>query len=154
MQKHIRKNVNRQDYEKYKYNYICAVLSYVLYFCSLAGITTGVFSQTNVDFNKKNFPDKKKELRAALKELGQGDDLYEQAILPNSGNFSLALDHYLKAQDFNPNNALLNYKIGKCYLNSYNKIKAIPYLETALKLDPKVNPGYSLFIRTGISFKP
>jgi len=106
----------------------------------ITGITANVFSQTNIEFNKKSFPDNTSQLRAALKELGAGDDLYDQAILPNSGNFSLALDHYLKAQDFNPNNALLNYKIGKCYMNSYNKTKSIPFLEKALLLNPKVSP--------------
>ena len=107
----------------------------------IVGITANVFSQTNVDFSKKNFPDKKKELKAALKELKKGNELFDGALTPNSGNFTAALEHYLKANDFNPNNALLNYKIGKCYINSYNKIKAISFLETALKLDPKVNPG-------------
>ena len=110
-----------------------------LTFLFAAGTTGSVFSQVNVEFSKKNFPDKTKELRTALKEMGSGDDLYDQATLPNSGNFALALDHFLKAQDFNPNNALLNYKIGKCYLNSYDKTKSIPFLENALKLDPKVN---------------
>ena len=106
-----------------------------LIFFFISGITVKLYSQTNVEFDKKSFPGKKTELKAALKELGTGDDLYELG----GGNYTLALDHYLKAQDFNPNNALLNYKIGKCYLNSYDKIKSIPYFESALKLNEKVN---------------
>lgn len=101
----------------------------------ITGISANLYSQTNVEFSKKSFPDRKDELKAALKELGAGDDLY----MLGGGNFTLALDHYLKAQTFNPNNALLNYKIGKCYLNSYDKIKGIEYLEKSLSLDPNAS---------------
>lgn len=90
----------------------------------------------NVEFDKKNFPSQKEELKAALKELKAGEELYVQG----GGNYLLALSNFLKAQEFNPNNALLNYKIGRCYLNSVDKTKAIIYFENALKLDPKVSP--------------
>lgn len=92
------------------------------------------YAQENVEFNKKNFPGKKKELKEALKELSAGDELYDLG----GGNFTLAIDHYLKVQNFNPNNALLNYKLGNCYLNSADKKKSISYFETAVKLNPKV----------------
>ena len=85
------------------------------------------FSQENVDFNKKNFPGKKKELKEALKELAAGDALYDLG----GGSFTLAIDHYLKVQAFNPNNAMLNYKLGNCFLNSADKKKSIAYFETA-----------------------
>ncbi len=92
------------------------------------------FAQKNVEFDKKNFPDQKSELKEALKELGAGDDLYELG----GGNFTIAIDHYLKAQAFNPNNALLNYKLGKCFLNSPDKKKSIPYFESAVKLNSNI----------------
>ena len=114
--------------------------SVFLVFIAVLFITGRIFSQ-NVEFDKKNFPNNKKELKEALKEFSYGDDLYNDAIVPNSGNYTLALDHYLKAQNFNPNNAILNYRIGRCYLNSYDKSKAATYLENALKLDPKVDPN-------------
>ncbi|NTW31724.1 MAG: hypothetical protein HGB12_03715, partial [Bacteroidetes bacterium] len=115
-----------------RHSIIVSVLAITLIF------TCKIFSQ-NVEFDKKNFPGIKDQLKAALKELSLGDELYDLALVPNSGNFALALDYYLKAQDFNPNNALLNFKIGRCYLNSFNKTKSISYFETALKLDAKVN---------------
>lgn len=114
--------------------------SVFLVFIAVLFITGRIFSQ-NIEFDKKNFPNNKKELKEALKEFSYGDDLYNDAIVPNSGNYTIALDHYLKAQVFNPNNALLNYRIGRCYLNSYDKSKAATYLENALKLDPKVDPN-------------
>lgn len=90
----------------------------------------------NVEFDKKSFPTKKDGLKAALKELKAGDELYELG----GGNYFTALDHYLLAQDFNPNNALLNYKIGKCFLFSIDKIKSIKYFENAVKLNDKISP--------------
>lgn len=92
------------------------------------------FSQDNVEFSKKNFPGKKKELKVALKELSAGDALYDLG----GGNFTLAIDHYIIAQNFNPNNAMLNYKLGNCYLNSADKKKSIAYFESAVKLNSKV----------------
>jgi outer membrane protein OmpA-like peptidoglycan-associated protein/Tol biopolymer transport system component len=103
-------------------------------FVLLAFLAQQGFAQENVDFNKKNFPGKKKEFKEALKEIGAGDELYDLG----GGNFTLAIDHYLKAQNFNANNAMLNYKLGKCYLNSADKKKSIAYFESAVKLDSKV----------------
>ncbi len=102
----------------------------------IAGFTSGLYSQTNVEFEKSNFPDRKKELKAALKEIELGDALYQTG----GGNYTLALDHYLPAQGFNPNNALLNYKIGKCYFNSADKTESIKYFENAVKLNSTVSP--------------
>lgn len=90
----------------------------------------------NVTFTKSNFPNKKKELKDVIKAIEKGDEYY---ILGRSGMYKAALDYYLKANRFNPNNTVLNYKIGKCYLNSVEKIKAIPYLEKALDIDPNKN---------------
>lgn len=106
------------------------------------------FAQENVEFSKKSFPDKKSELKVALKELGAGDELYELG----GGNYTLAIDHYLKAQAFNPNNAMLNYKLGKCYLNSPDKKKSIPYLESAVKLNPNVAPDLPYLLAQAYHF--
>ncbi len=44
-----------------------------------------------------------------------------------------ALYHFLKLHNFEPFDASVNYKIGKCYLNIIgSKTKAIPYLENAV----------------------
>jgi outer membrane protein OmpA-like peptidoglycan-associated protein len=88
----------------------------------------------DVQFDKKNFKDNKKMFKEANKELRVGDDYF--AI----DRFTPALDHYKNAQSFNPDNALLNYKLGKCYLRTINKVKSIPYLEKAFKLNPAVDP--------------
>ena len=92
------------------------------------------FSQ-NVEFDKKNFSkDEKKDFKEANRELKEGDDYFAY------NRFSTALQHYISAQRFNPDNALLNYKVGKCYLRTVSKIKSIPYLEKAYKLNPSIVP--------------
>ena len=48
--------------------------------------------------------------------------------------FIQAIFHYQKAQDFNPNNAELNYKIGSCYLFTNQKEKAADYLLRTMDL--------------------
>ena len=90
-----------------------------------------LFSQ-NVEFKKQNFKDRADELKDAQKQIKEGDNLFEDgAYLP-------ALEPYLKANEFNPNNVFLNYKIGVCYLHSSFKQKSLSYLEKAFKLNPTV----------------
>jgi len=89
----------------------------------------------SVEFNKYNFPNHKEELSDALDQIKQGDKYYEQG----PGVYHLAIVEYKKAEKFNPNNALLNYKIGRCYLNDNNKAEAINYLKKAIDIDPRIS---------------
>jgi outer membrane protein OmpA-like peptidoglycan-associated protein/tetratricopeptide (TPR) repeat protein len=91
------------------------------------------FSQ-NVDFTKQNFPDDKKELKKIIKLLRKGDYYFYD----NDRAFNEALVYFLQANQFNPDNALLNYNIAICYLNTYEKYNALPYAEKAKELDPNV----------------
>lgn len=101
-------------------------------------ITNMAFSQ-NVDFTKKNFPNDPKGLKKALDSIKAGDKYY---VMAPEWRFN-AIPYYLSANKFNPNNALLNYKIGYCYLTKYSafKTRAIPYLEAAFKLNQSVAPN-------------
>ena len=99
-------------------------------------ITANIFAQ-NIEFTKDNFKDNKDGLKEAKNNIEKGDELFALATV----FYKQALDpFYLSAQKFNPNNALLNYKIGKCYLYSNYKLKSIPFLEKALQLNPAVDP--------------
>ena len=89
----------------------------------------------SVAFNKYNFPQHKKELSDALYNVKTGDKFYDQG----QGMYSFAIDHYMKANRFNPNNALLNYKIGRCHLIDNDKSEAQKYLEKAYELDPRIS---------------
>lgn len=97
-------------------------------------------AQPNKEFKPENFPGNGAGLKAASDELKAGDKRYE------SGLFRAALEHYLKAYAFNPDNALLNYKIGNCYLSTrvFEKSRAVPYIEKAFRLDPAVMPDIHL----------
>ena len=95
--------------------------------------TTTAFSAAaqSTAFTKDNFGDNKEGLKNANRELKAGDDDYRA----DPPRYAAALSHFLAAQEFNPNNAPLNVKIGDCYLNSATKTAALPYLQKAAKLD-------------------
>ncbi len=90
----------------------------------------------NVEFNKENFPKKEKEFKEARANFNQGVKNYELG----RGSYLIALDYFLKANTFNPNNAELNYYIGSCYLNTVQKLNSIPYFEKSLTLNPTQFP--------------
>lgn len=95
-----------------------------------------VFAQDkNIEFSKANFPGNQEKLKEALNAIKEGDRYYNVSAVLHP----IALEHFLKAQEFNPDNAELNMKIGRCYLSSHQKTKALEYLERAIILDPKVD---------------
>lgn len=91
----------------------------------------------NIEFDKKNFPNDKDGLKKAQSAIKEADKLLEK-----KGKIEMqrALELYLSANTFNPNNALLNYKIGVCYINSLNKLPSMQYFEKAANLNPAVDP--------------
>jgi outer membrane protein OmpA-like peptidoglycan-associated protein len=128
-------------------------------------------SAQNVEFDKDNFKDRKDEFKAARNNFEDGNKLFEEGwgvykeqvklfiekygFYPTTINevdmggyeqFQAALPLFLKAQDFNPNNALLNYRIGFIYLNSNYKLKAKPYFEKAFALNPAVSPDINYML--------
>ena len=90
------------------------------------------FSQ-NIEFKKKNF-DSPEQFEKAKAALEKGDEFFF------AGNFEKAVSPFKEAQELNPNNALLNFKIGACYLKNDELEKSMPYFEKAQKLNPKVDP--------------
>ncbi len=100
-----------------------------LFFISILFFYYSSFAQ-NIEFTKENFPGKSDELTAAQKNLQEANSILKRG----ETWYDKALDFFNKAQEFNPNNAILNYKIGKCHLNLVDKPKAIPYFEKALVL--------------------
>jgi len=104
-----------------------------------------IFGQGNVPFDKKLFKNDKENFNAAMDNLYDGNDAYEDL------SFRIALGSYIKANDFNPNNSELNYKIGICYINSANASEALPYLQKAYKLDREI--AKDLRYRIGQSYQ-
>jgi outer membrane protein OmpA-like peptidoglycan-associated protein len=95
--------------------------------------------QTNTEFSKANFKSKPTELKEAQKNILTGDLNYYKLL------YGKALDSYIPANKFNPNNAELNAKIGHCYLKSSNRSEALGYLKKAFKLDPQMD-GYFIYL--------
>lgn len=100
-------------------------------------ISLALFSQQNTSFDKKNFPNDKDGWKLAKNNLQNGDEEYEAE---QYGGYMKAIEFYLKANSFNPNNAMLNYKIGTSYLYSVQPEKSLEYFQKALKLDPRIAP--------------
>jgi outer membrane protein OmpA-like peptidoglycan-associated protein/tetratricopeptide (TPR) repeat protein len=94
------------------------------------------YAQVNKEFTRENFPDKKSEVKKALKDIEQGDGfLYEEYP-----KYSNALECYEKANDFNPDNASVNFKMGICTIKGKgNKTSSIVNFEKAYKLKADVN---------------
>jgi outer membrane protein OmpA-like peptidoglycan-associated protein len=100
------------------------------------------YSQQNVEFDLKNFPGEKKAVRDALRFIEAGDSYY----LAEDYVKYLAIEYYLAAQAFNPNNAQLNFKIGICYLYSPNKYRSLEYLKRAYQINPKIDEHIAFYL--------
>ena len=90
----------------------------------------------DVEFSKENFKDKKDELKIAKNEMELGDEIMEKEAV----FYKNAIPHYLIAFKLNPNNALLNFKLGKCYFHSSFRSKCTSFFEKAYQLNPEVDP--------------
>ena len=99
-------------------------------------LTFQLFAQ-NIEFEKENFESNKDGLKEAQKNIKEGDKLFETGY---PGNFRIALDFYLLANKFNPQNALLNYRIGSCYLYSYmESTKCLDFFSKAYSLNKNIS---------------
>lgn len=105
------------------------ILINALLFCFLIEINA-----QNVEFNATNFPSKLVELNQAQTDLNEGMKLFKEGTF----RYKRALPLLEKANEFNPNNAILNYHIAMCYMYSSFKNKAKVHFERALELDNKV----------------
>ena len=85
-----------------KSNYPVIVLLFVL-----SGLNS--FSQTNVKWEKQNFPGRESEYSKAFKAYDEGNKLFYYVGPPA---YEGALVQYLEAYAFNPNNDELNFHIG------------------------------------------
>lgn len=109
------------------------------------GLTINFGFSQNVEFSKENFKDRKDELKAALKDIEKGDEYMNLETY----YFKNAIPLYLNAYKLNPNNDVLNYHLGKAYLYSNFKDKAIEYFAKAVQLNPQVAPDINLYLGMG-----
>lgn len=116
--------------------------------CVIAVFLIGIISAfaQSVEFEKVNFPNDKSGFKDAKRAMEDGDDFFNKSQKEGYKLYNDALELYLTANSFNPNNALLNYKIGVCYLNSAWKQKALTHLEKAYKLSPNVGENVHYYL--------
>ncbi len=111
---------------------------------ALTLIVSFIFSQEDVSFKKSNFAGLSYELNIAKKQIKNADIL---VFTENRFNEGLAL--YMKAQEFNPNNSNLNFKIGLCYYNTTQKYDCLQYFKTAYKLNQEVDKKIDYYLGRG-----
>jgi outer membrane protein OmpA-like peptidoglycan-associated protein len=110
--------------------------SSIILSCGLLGLASPLVRAQSVPFTKEQFTIDKDGLKLAQRELELGNHEFSA----DPARFGAALPHYLRAQKFNPKNALLNARIGECYLHSATKQEALPYLQRAEQLDATAEP--------------
>jgi len=115
----------------------------IVFILSLVAAQTVWAQQQSVPFEKKFFKDDVKTFKMAVDSIEKGDEIigFDAKHLTAMWHFK-AVAPYLFANKLNPNNDLLNYKIGVCYLTKSSPFKTmgIPYLEKAFQLNPNVAP--------------
>ncbi|MBI4947165.1 MAG: hypothetical protein HY840_12290 [Bacteroidetes bacterium] len=111
-------------------------------------------AEETMEFSEENFPNDKDGLKEAKRNIEEGDDFFDKSQKNGLNLYSSALPFYLKANIFNPNNALLNYKIGVCYLNSDSKDKALDPLSKAYKLKPDVGDSIKVYLDRARNLNP
>jgi tetratricopeptide (TPR) repeat protein len=110
--------------------------SSIILSCGLLGLASPLVRAQSVPFTKEQFTIDKDGLKLAQRELELGNHEFSA----DPARFGAALPHYLRAQKFNPKNALLNARIGECYLHSATKQEALSYLQRAEQLDAAAEP--------------
>ena len=120
--------------KKYKGKRILFFLMFIFAF------SNNIISQ-DIQFSSSYFPNSP-GLKEAKKNIRMGNSLF----IKGEGYYNEALDYYLKANLFNPDNAELNYKIGICYLYTADKDKAVEHLEKAYRLKSDVTEDITYYL--------
>ena len=110
-------------------------LRFILLIVFSISLSFHAFSQENVKVKKMEFKTGNSEgLSEAWKSIKQGDKFFKEG----KGTYRDARRQYLLANEYNAENAELNYKIGICYLFSDDKFESQEYLEKAFVLKEDV----------------
>jgi len=116
-----------------------------IFYLFLFVLPFAALGQKDTEFSKANFEDKK-GLKEAERNINSGDGFYTYEYDSGDNLKYLAIDYYLKANNFNPNNSMLNFKLGICYLSSPNKYKALDYLKKAYQLKPDIDEHIAFYL--------
>ncbi|MFO7668835.1 MAG: OmpA family protein [Bacteroidales bacterium] len=106
-------------------------------------VPAALLGQEDVTIKKKEF---KTGVEIGFKEAWSSVKEGDKQFKEGRGTFDLARDHYLYANQYNPDNAELNYKIGACYLFTDDKYIAIDYLLRSYDLKEEVSQDIHLLL--------
>lgn len=105
-----------------------------------------LYGQVPLQVSKSDFKINKEGFRDAWKSIKEGDRLYKSGV----GMYPQAVICYLLANDYNSNNAELNYKIGVSYLQGSDPAKSLEYFLSAYDIKPDVTDD--ILLLTGKSY--
>lgn len=91
-------------------------------------------SAQSIEFKKRNFKQRVPEFKIAHKEFKKGNRMFDKG----KGKYPEALKHFRVAHKFNPNNALLNLKMGIILLEGIYDSTSLGFIKAAIDLDPGV----------------
>lgn len=122
-------------------------------------ILNGLFAQQDIPFEKDYFKDRKDEFKTAKKDFDEGMKMMATANASSDPSLSLlknfkynitlyraAIPFFERALTFNPNYSMLNYQLGKCYMASNHKFKAVELLDKAYKVNPTIAKDIHFFL--------
>ncbi|MDD2635247.1 MAG: OmpA family protein [Bacteroidales bacterium] len=113
----------------------------LLFFVSII-VGFAAYSQNDIAFSKRNFPNQPNELSIAKKQIKNANIL----VYNETNRIEEGLKLYMKAYEFNPNNADLNFKIGYCYYNTTQKYDCLEYFLKAYELNQKVDKKIKFYL--------
>ncbi len=108
-----------------------------------------IFAQENIKIPKSSFKTEKKGIGAAMKSIKYGDFFFKDKI---EGSYLKALNYYLEAYEYNPDNATLNYKIGVCYIESVQKNEALQYFQKAYDTNEYVANDIKYYLASALHY--
>lgn len=106
-------------------------------------------AQSNVEFTKENFKTHKGLKKVYKKYVRKGDKYY----FTDDKVYPVALEYYLLALQKHENSAMLNYLIADCYLHTFEKYKALDYINRAIELNPSVAENVDFVIGWSLHHK-
>lgn len=111
------------------------VLFFLSFFVFFHILSPHGHAQKDIRIKRNEFKTEGKEdFRPAWKSRRTGDNFYDKG----RGYYDEALEHFLDAYDYNPDNAALNYKIGVCHFQMGNHERAVNFFNEALSKDEEV----------------
>ncbi|MFB6257586.1 MAG: OmpA family protein [Flavobacteriales bacterium] len=126
---------------------------------AVSSYTAQTGSDENISFERSDFKDHfndslgKKERwrnwRHAYRNVTDWFDEGKRILRENPFKWQKALEQLKKAHEVNSHSASLHFNMGKCYLQSNKKFKALEHFKRAKELKPKVHPRIDFFLARG-----